>query len=115
MHDAPDAAGLVEAVREFLERDVMASTDGRVQFHARVAARVLAMVERELRFGGALEAAHTARLADLGFQTDEDLALAIRHGSLDDRYAEVKAAVRAAVVDKLSVANPKYLRPDDRP
>ena len=62
MHDAPDAAGLVEAVREFLERDVMAATEGRVQFHARVAARVLAIVERELRFGGALEAAHGARL-----------------------------------------------------
>jgi hypothetical protein len=115
MHDAPDAAGLVEAVREYLERDVMAATEGRVQFHARVAARVLAMVERELRIGGELEAAHEARLAAFGLRTDEDLALAIRDGSLDDRYDEVKAAVRASVVDKLVIANPTYLDPDDRP
>ena len=43
-HDLPDAAGLVEAVREFLERDVMTATEGRVQFHTRVAVNVLGMV-----------------------------------------------------------------------
>ena len=43
-HDPPSVAELVEAVREFLETDVMEATDGRVRFHARVAARVLAMV-----------------------------------------------------------------------
>ena len=54
-----DAAELVAAVREFLERDVMAATEGRVQFHTRVAVNVLSMVERELdarrrpRAGGA--------------------------------------------------------------
>ena len=46
--DRPTAAELVQAIREFLEHDVMAATDGRVQFHARIAGRVLAMVEREL-------------------------------------------------------------------
>jgi hypothetical protein len=114
LHDAPDASGLVEAVREFLETDVMGATEGRVQFHARIAGRVLAMVERELRLGGALEATHEARLEGLGFATDEDLAGAIRDGTLDDRYDEVKAAVRASVVDKLTVANPDYLMAEDR-
>ena len=46
--DRPTAAELVAAVREFLERDVMAATEGRVQFHTRVAVNVLGMVEREL-------------------------------------------------------------------
>ena len=32
---------LVTAVREFLERDVMPATEGRVQFHTRVAVNVL--------------------------------------------------------------------------
>ncbi len=50
-HDVPTAAELVEAVREYLERDVMTSTEGRVQFHARVAVNVLKMVERELAVG----------------------------------------------------------------
>jgi Arc/MetJ family transcription regulator len=40
---------------------------------------------------------------------DAELAAAIRRGDLDDRYAEVAAAVRATVRDKLLVANPKYL------
>ena len=47
-HDVPDLAGLVEAVREFLEGDVAAATTGRVHFHARVATNVLRIVEREL-------------------------------------------------------------------
>ena len=107
-HDAPTAGQLVEAVREFLEGDVMDATDGRVRFHARVAARVLATVERELELGPEMAEAHTARLAALGFADDAELAAAIRSGDLDDRYAEVKAAVAASVADKLQVANPDY-------
>ena len=44
LHDTPSAQQLVEAVREWLERDVMAGTTGRLQFHTRVAVNVLAMV-----------------------------------------------------------------------
>ena len=43
-HDVPSTVELLDAVREFLERDVMANTEGRVAFHARVAANVVAMV-----------------------------------------------------------------------
>ena len=107
-HDAPTAAQLVEAVREFLEGDVMEVTEGRVRFHARVAARVLAMVERELALGAEQAAAHAERLAALGVADDAELAAAIRRGDLDDRYDEVKAAVLASVRDKLAVANPDY-------
>ena len=64
--DRPTAAELVEAVREFLEHDVMAtSTDKRVQFHARVAANALGMVERELTNGRELVAAERVRAAAL--------------------------------------------------
>ncbi len=38
--DRPSTAELVAAVREFLERDVMPATEGRVQFHTRVAVNV---------------------------------------------------------------------------
>jgi len=47
-HDVPSAAQLVESVREWLQRDVLASTEGRLQYHARVAINVLSIVEREL-------------------------------------------------------------------
>jgi hypothetical protein len=42
--------------------------------------------------------------------SDAELAAAIRSGALDARADEVRAAVRAAVADKLAVANPGYLR-----
>lgn len=107
-HDRPTAAELVEAVREFLERDVMDATDGRIRFHTRVAVNALHIVHRELEVGAAQAAAHRDRLAALGFADDVELAAAIRRGDLDDRYDEVKAAITASVDDKLAVANPKY-------
>jgi hypothetical protein len=108
-HDRPTSGELVEAVREFLERDVMSATDGRVRFHTRVAINVLGMVQRELELGPAQAAAHHERLAALGFTDEAELAAAIRAGTVDDRYDEIKAAVAATVRDKLTVANPKYL------
>jgi hypothetical protein len=108
-HDVPTAAQLVEAVREFLEGDVSPATEGRVRFHARVAANVCAIVERELALGPAQAEASAARLAAFGVVDDAGLAAAIRRGDLDDRYDEVAAAVRETVRDKLLVANPKYL------
>ena len=110
-HDVPTVAELVEAVREFLEADVSAATDGPVHFHARVAANVLRMVERELVAGGAHAAAHAERLAALGVADDAELAAAIRSGALEHRGAEVRDAVAAAVADKLAVANPGYAEP----
>ena len=109
LHDAPTAAQLVEAVREFLERDVMVATEGRVQFHTRVAVNVLSMVERELTAGDAPSAAHASALATLGVSSDAELASAIRAGELDDRMDDVRAAVAATVRAKLAVANPAYL------
>jgi hypothetical protein len=108
-HDVPTIEQLVEAVREWLERDLMTSTEGRLHFHARVAANMLAMVERELELGPAQAAAHQARLAALGVTDDAELAARIRSGELDDRYEEVRAVVLAAVCDKLAVANPRHL------
>lgn len=108
-HDEPDAASLVEAVREFIERDVLAATTGRVMFHARVAMNVLAIVERELAEGAQHQARHSAGLAHLGFSSDAELAAAIRSGTEDGRIAEVAAFVRGTVRDKLAVAHPGYV------
>jgi GNAT superfamily N-acetyltransferase len=108
-HDNPSAAGLTEAVREFLERDVLAATEGRVRFHTRVAINVLAMVERELVLGPDQAAAHAAALGRLGVSSEAQLAAAIRSGALDDRLEEVTAVVRETVESKLEVANPRHL------
>ena len=50
-HGIPSTAELVGAVREFLGREVVPATAGRLSFHARVAANVLAQIERELHSG----------------------------------------------------------------
>ena len=107
-HDVPTAAELVEAVREWVERD--ASSGAPVSaFHARVAANVLAMVERELRLGDDHDRRHAERLATLGVVDDCELAAGIRSGRFDHRLPEVRDLVWHSVRDKLEVANPKYL------
>ena len=118
MQDRPTAAELVEAVREFLEHDVMPAVDGRVSFHARVAVNVLAAVGRELELGPALDADERARLAELLGHDDAsgdlralntELAARIRDGSLDVDRDLLLSDLRATARDKLSIANPKYL------
>jgi hypothetical protein len=108
-HDVPSAVQLLEAVREFLERDVMSATEGRVRFHTRVAVNVLAMVERELALGPSQAEAHRLALEGLGVADDAELAATIRDGSLDERRAEVLEVLRQTVRAKLEVSNPRYL------
>ena len=110
-HDVPTAAELIEAVREWLTSDVMAATEGRLQFHTRVAVNVLAMVERELELGAGQAADHAQRLEQLGMNDDAELAAAIRRREFDDRGDELRALLRASVSDKLRVANPQHLTP----
>src|SRR5256885_3752660 len=65
MQDRPDVRELLDAVRGFLEEDVVPALDGPRQFHARVAANVLAIVGRELAGEEASLAAEWQRLATL--------------------------------------------------
>jgi hypothetical protein len=115
LQDRPTAVELIEAIRDFVEHDVLPAVDGRVRFHARVAVNALGMLERELRLGAELDAAERARLAELlGHDGDvpaltAELARRIRDGGLDDRRAEVAAAVRASVRNKLLVSNPDHV------
>lgn len=111
-HDRPTLAEMVEAVRTWIEGDLVRATDSGLRFHARVAANMLAIVERELAIGPVLDAAHRERLESLGVVDDADLVAAIRSGRLDDRASEVRALVWASVRDKLLVANPAYLGAD---
>ena len=108
-HDVPSTGELVEAVREWLQSDVLDATDGRLQYHTRVAINVLSIVERELALGATHEKVHLDRLRSLGVADDAALAAAIRSGELDDRLPEVRALVWQSVRDKLAVANPRYL------
>jgi aminoglycoside phosphotransferase (APT) family kinase protein len=83
LYGRPTARELLDAVRSYLMDDVMPATEGRLSFHARVAANVVAIVERELAMGES----HRARWS----------------GATD--WASLASMVR----DKLSVANPMHL------
>jgi aminoglycoside phosphotransferase (APT) family kinase protein len=102
-HDRPTAAELVEAVREWLRGLELNGPDA---FLARVAANVLGIVERDLCYGPELAGRHAARLAGLGVRDDAELAAQVRDGRDDEATV---AAIRAAVVDKLVVADPRQL------
>jgi aminoglycoside phosphotransferase (APT) family kinase protein len=111
-HDRPSVDELLAAAAGFLSEDVVGGADEldpRLRFHARVAANALAIARRELRVGPAQAAAHADRLAALGCADDRALVAAIRSGSLDERWDDVLATVRALTVAKLTVANPRYL------
>jgi len=95
--DRPNAIELVQAVREFLESDVMTATEGRVQFHTRVAVNALGIVEREL-----LESPY-GEWSEQDRAFDRELGERVRAG--DDVADEIRARVRR----KLLVANPAYL------
>ena len=108
-HDVPTAAELVEAVREWVQRTIVDPDSTPTRFHARVAANVLSMVERELELGADHDRAHADRLAQLGVVDDAELARAIREGRMDDRLDQVRELVWDSVRDKLAVARPGYL------
>ena len=99
-HGIPSSAELARAVREFLEAEVMPATEGRLSFHARVAANVMAQIERELEQG----------LPDTA--PDAELCAAIRAGSIE--FAQAYEEIRATVVAKLRISNPRHLLPEDR-
>jgi predicted helicase len=66
MQDRPTTLELLDAVRRFLEGQVVPALDGVRQFHARVAANVLAIVGRELRDADAQLRGEWRRLTALG-------------------------------------------------
>jgi aminoglycoside phosphotransferase (APT) family kinase protein len=112
VHDRPTITELLEAVREWVDGDVRTGTEGRLSFHARVAANALRTLEREVALEPALSRDHRDRLDQLGCADDADLAARIRAGDLDDRLDEVRRLVAASVHDKLLVANPSWLEGD---
>lgn len=108
LHGRPTAAELVSAAAQFLDKDVRDATEltGQVKFHARVAANVLRIVERELldTTGGEVVAA----LGLLGYSDEDQLAADIRAGRLDGRDDDVIACLRTVVAHRLRVAHPGY-------
>ncbi len=124
MQDRPHAAELAEAVREFIETEVLPTLDDpRLRFRALVAANGLGILERELAFGPALVRREVESLARLLGREDpipDDVALL--RAQARELNRELARRIRArntpegtlahligTVADKLRVASPRYL------
>jgi hypothetical protein len=98
----PTAAELLEAIREFLERDVLPALAADVRFQCRVAINVLATVQRELELGPAFQSRELDRVAALLGATDRDLALDALNRRLVQAIREDAGRLdRAALADHL--------------
>ena len=112
--DRPTADEMLEAVEEFLRDKVMPAVSGHLNFHARVAANVIASVRREIAQSPGIEGDQRERLMQLlGHDGDwealnRELCEDIRNGktSLDD--PALLEHLRQVAVENLGVDNPKY-------
>ena len=108
-HGRPSADELLEALKEWLERDVAAVDDARIAFHARVAVNIVEMVRREHMMADEVGARREAMLESLGVADEAELVESIRSGAHDDDLAGLLARLRPTIEDKVRVANPRYL------
>lgn len=113
----PTAEELLAAVREFLSDELAPQLDGRLRFHARVAANVLGIVERELRDGPAGAAAEGARLAALLGEEGSPAELAarlaalLRSGEVATDDPAVLDHLRRTAAEDVAIANPRWIEP----
>jgi len=133
MQDRPTAIELLEAVRHFLETDVVPALEGPKKFHARVAANVMSILTREWQLEEEqLRAEWTSLRALLGGaaampekreelrgatkELTEQLCARIRAGDADSGAwrADVLAHLRLVVRQKLEIASPAMLQADAR-
>lgn len=108
-HDRPTAAELIDSVREWLERDVLPSVEGRLSFHTRVAMNSLDIVVRELLSQNEMEATHQEVLEHLSVTSDAELSARIKSGAFDDDLLGLLTTLTPVIENKVRVSNPKYL------
>jgi hypothetical protein len=114
MREQPTVLELVDAVSEFIARDVAPTLQGRLAFHARVAVNVLAIIRREIERGPAADRGDVRRLAALmGREGDADeltaalCRLIVEGGIATDEPALIEH-LWATTLDTLAVDQPNY-------
>jgi len=114
MREQPSAPELLDAVAEFLTREVMPALSGRLAFHARVAANVLGIVRREMTLGPDADRADAARLAALLGHTGDAAALTaelceqIASGAVAPEDPRLIDHLWATTLATLAVDQPNY-------
>jgi hypothetical protein len=113
VYGRPTLSELVAAVRESLQDAAAGKGPPPSGYGARVAANVLAIVERELARGEADQRAYVSLLARLGAADESALAAQIRAGRHDHQLAEIAGLLRDIVAARLAVAHPGYARGEE--
>ncbi len=112
--DMPRIDELVTGVRDLLRDDVVAQSEGRLSFLARVAANALDIVLRELAMGDEhrrRERERLARLLGRDGALEElrwELVRALRDGRMPLDHAGLASHLRATVVDQVAIDQPGY-------
>lgn len=129
IYDEPDLDQLLKAVKEHIEANIIPAirSDQKLYFQTLVAINVLNIAQRELTHQYPHIQMEWERLNQLEqvniplpSSADElqsalkkrqaDLAQAIRRGDYDQRAQELTQHLKQAVIEKLEVANPRYLQ-----
>ena len=125
MQDRPTAAELLQAAREFCERELGPALEGRLRFQVRVLQNILGILEREWageedalqrefdRLTAMLDerqdAPPTMRgLSERVREMNTQLSARIRAGEFDDRADDVRSMLYETIREKLAISNPNY-------
>ena len=114
MREQPSATELIDAVSEFLGRELAPALSGRLAFHLRVAVNVLAIVRREIELGPAADRGEAERLTALlgvagdGAALNEELCRRIADGRLDPDDPALIEHLWATTLDTLAIDQPGY-------
>ena len=113
--DMPRADELLASVVTFLREQVMADTQGRTQFLARVASNSLEIVQREMALGRAAADAEVRRLRDFCHSDETDLQSlrwqlvnGLREGSVALDAPGLADHLREAIVNQINIDQPRY-------
>jgi aminoglycoside phosphotransferase (APT) family kinase protein len=113
--DMPRADELLTSVVSFLREQVMADTQGRTQFLARVASNSLEIVQREMVLGRAAAEAEAERLRQLCASEQTQLpelrwqlVNGLRDGSVALDSPGLVEHLRGAIVNQINIDQPRY-------
>ncbi|MDA1076849.1 MAG: phosphotransferase [Proteobacteria bacterium] len=113
--EMPRLDELLISVRDYLRNDVMAATQGRLNFMSRVAANSLDIVLRDLASGERHRDAETARLRTLLNAPDASLSdlrwrlvKGLRGGEIALSDVDLQTHLRTTVVNQLAIDQPVY-------
>ena len=113
MHrDAPELPEILRTAREFID-EITDRLSGQDRYHALCTSYLLAVAERELADGPAVDDAERAVFSEWAGDT-ATLAAQIRSGALDAQWDRLFPQLLTHVINKVRISKPEHLHPMHR-